>query len=80
MNLIEASPCPLFEPHRRSSYSQSPCTATEDATHHAYCAAGITTQWNTYPGDHILTDTEAIGDVMSWFAGRFAGLPAAGNC
>jgi len=55
-------------------------TATEDATHHAYCAAGITTQWNTYPGDHILTDTEAIGDVMSWFAGRFAGLPAAGNC
>jgi hypothetical protein len=55
-------------------------TATEDATHQAYCAAGITTQWNTYPGDHILTDTEAIGDVMSWFAGRFAGLPEAGNC
>ena len=55
-------------------------TATEDATHQAYCAAGIHTQWNTYPGDHILTDTEAISDVMNWFAVRFAGFPAAGNC
>jgi hypothetical protein len=31
-------------------------------------------------GDHILADTEAIGDVMNWFAGRFAGLPATSNC
>jgi predicted esterase len=54
--------------------------STEEATRAAYCAAGIPTQWNTYPGDHILADTEAIGDVMSWFAGRFAGLPAPSNC
>jgi Secretory lipase len=54
--------------------------STEEATRAAYCAAGISTQWNTYPGDHILADTEAIGDVMSWFAGRFAGLPAPSNC
>jgi Secretory lipase len=54
--------------------------ATENATHQAYCAAGIPTQWNTYPGDHILADTEAISDVMAWFAAGFAGLPATGNC
>ncbi len=54
--------------------------STEEATRAAYCAAGIPTQWNTYPGDHILADTEAIGDVMSWFASRFAGLPAPSNC
>ena len=54
--------------------------STEEATRAAYCAAGIPTQWNTYPGDHILADTEAIGDVMNWFAGRFAGLPATSNC
>jgi triacylglycerol lipase len=54
--------------------------ATENATHEAYCAAGITTQWNTYPGDHILTDNEAIGDVIGWLGDRFAGQPTAGNC
>jgi Secretory lipase len=54
--------------------------STEEAIRAAYCAAGIPTQWNTYPGDHILADTEAIGDVMSWFASRFAGLPAPSNC
>jgi Secretory lipase len=55
-------------------------TATEDATHEAYCAAGVTTQWNTYPGDHALTDNEAIGDVINWLTARFAGQPTAGNC
>jgi len=48
-------------------------TATENATRQAYCAAGITTQWNTYPGDHLLTDTEAISGVIRWFAARFTG-------
>jgi hypothetical protein len=55
-------------------------TATENATRQAYCAAGITTQWNTYPGDHLLTDTEAISGVIRWFAARFAGTPTTGNC
>jgi Secretory lipase len=54
--------------------------STEQATRAAYCTAGIPTQWNTYPGDHILADTEAISDVMNWFAARFAGLPATSNC
>ena len=54
--------------------------STENATHEAYCAAGIPTQWATYPGDHILADTEAISDVISWFAARFAGVPTTGNC
>ena len=54
--------------------------STENATHEAYCAAGVTTQWNTYPGDHILADGEAISDVISWFGDRFASKPTAGNC
>lgn len=54
--------------------------STENATHEAYCAAGVTTQWNTYPGDHILADGEAVSDVISWFGDRFAGKPTAGNC
>lgn len=55
-------------------------TATEDATHQAYCAAHITTQWAEYLGDHLLTDDQAITDVISWFGQRFAGLPTSGNC
>jgi hypothetical protein len=30
--------------------------------------------------DHILTDNEAIGDVIGWLGDRFAGKPTAGNC
>lgn len=55
-------------------------TATEDATHQAYCAAHITTQWSEYPGDHLLTDNDAISDVVTWFGQRFAGIPTLGNC
>lgn len=55
-------------------------TSTEDATRQAYCAAGITTQWNLYVGDHLTTDNLAISDVINWFGQRFAGQPATGNC
>ncbi|AEW92435.1 hypothetical protein SCATT_00640 [Streptantibioticus cattleyicolor NRRL 8057 = DSM 46488] len=55
-------------------------TATEDATRQAYCRAGITTAWKTYPGDHLLTDKEAVNDAVGWFADRFAGKPAPDDC
>jgi triacylglycerol lipase len=55
-------------------------TSTEDATRAAYCSAGITTQWTMYPGDHLLTDGEAVSDVVTWFGARFAGTPTTGNC
>ena len=55
-------------------------TSTEDATRAAYCAAGITTSWRTYPGDHLLTDNQAIGDVVSWLGDRFADRPARNDC
>jgi triacylglycerol lipase len=55
-------------------------TSTEDATRAAYCQAGITTRWNTYPGDHLTTDNQAIPDAVRWFTDRFAGRLAVGNC
>src|SRR5262249_22474415 len=55
-------------------------TSTEDAAHQAYCSAGVTTQWNTYVGDHLTTDNEAVSDVVGWLGQRFAGLPTLGNC
>lgn len=56
-------------------------TSAEDQTRARYCQAGITTQWNQlYPGDHLLTDGQAVNDVVSWFRDRFIGLPTFGNC
>lgn len=54
---------------------------TEDATRQLYCDAGIKTQWNkSYPGDHVLTDGQAINDVAAWLDDRFADKPAPSNC
>ncbi|MFK4102796.1 lipase family protein [Streptomyces sp. NPDC019531] len=55
-------------------------TATEDAVRTAYCAAGVKTAWKIYPGDHLLTDNQAVGDVVSWLGDRFAGRAAQGDC
>lgn len=55
-------------------------TSTEDATRAAYCSAGITTTWRTYLGDHLLTDNQAIGDVVSWLGDRFGGRAAQNDC
>ncbi|MDN0198520.1 lipase family protein [Streptomyces sp. S.PNR 29] len=53
---------------------------TEEATRQAYCSARIPTQWNTYLGDHMLGDFQAVDDVVKWLGDRFAGKPMPGNC
>jgi triacylglycerol lipase len=55
-------------------------TGVEDAVRTAYCQAGITTQQQLYLSDHLLTDSQAIGDVVSWLTARFAGTATRGNC
>ncbi|MDQ0760150.1 hypothetical protein QF027_002785 [Streptomyces canus] len=55
-------------------------TTTEDAVRTAYCAAGVRTGWKIYAGDHLLTDNQAVGDVVSWLGDRFAGRPARSDC
>lgn len=55
-------------------------TATEDAVRTAYCAAGVKTGWKIYPGDHLLTDNQAVGDVVTWLGDRFAGRTARNDC
>jgi hypothetical protein len=52
----------------------------EVTLHRQYCALGVTTQLTGFPGDHVLTQVEAQGDVVGWLAGRFAGRPAPSNC
>ncbi|MFG2119921.1 lipase family protein [Streptomyces sp. NPDC048710] len=49
-------------------------------TRRAYCAAGITTQWTAYLGDHLTVDPQSISDVVRWLGDRFEGRSANGNC
>ncbi|MGW7384205.1 lipase family protein [Streptomyces sp. NPDC054794] len=53
---------------------------TADATRRAYCAAGVTTQWTPYLGDHLSGDPQTIGDVVNWLGDRFEGRSTKGNC
>ena len=33
-----------------------------------------------YLGDHLLTDNEAVNDMVSWLGARFQGVPTLDNC
>jgi secretory lipase len=52
----------------------------ETVLHGQYCAMGVTTQLNGYPGDHVLTQVLAQTGVVNWLGARFAGSPATSNC
>jgi triacylglycerol lipase len=56
-------------------------TQAEDNTRTAYCAAGVTTDWNAgYPGEHLTTDGLAVDDSVKWLTDRFKGTTTKGNC
>lgn len=64
----------------RGAFEEVIAISTEDATHQAYCAAGVPTAWKLYPGDHLLADNQAVDDVVGWLGERFAGHPETGDC
>jgi Secretory lipase len=54
--------------------------SVEVTLHNEYCAMGVTTQLDSYLGDHVLTALLDQSDVVNWLSGRFAGQPAPDNC
>jgi hypothetical protein len=52
----------------------------QQALNKTYCSEGVKAQWQEYPGDHLLTDSEAVTNVISWIGNRFAGTAAPDNC
>jgi len=54
--------------------------AQDEALWQTYCSQGVTDDWNVYPGEHLSGDSEGAPFVVTWIAGRFAGLPAPSNC
>ena len=54
--------------------------SVESTLHAQYCAMGVTSELTGYAGDHVLTQVEAQGQVVSWIGDRFAGAAAPSNC
>ena len=55
-------------------------TTVEDATYANMCKTGTVIQSNTYPGEHLTTDFEAEGDVMTFIANRLSGATPVNDC
>ncbi|MBV9451722.1 MAG: triacylglycerol lipase [Streptosporangiaceae bacterium] len=54
--------------------------SVEQSLHNQYCAMGVATQLNGYPGDHVLTALLDQTDTVNWISDRFAAKPAPSNC
>jgi hypothetical protein len=54
--------------------------AQDVALHQAWCSLGVTDDLQLYPGDHLLTDPTAIGNVIKWIEERLAGKKAPSTC
>jgi pimeloyl-ACP methyl ester carboxylesterase len=48
--------------------------------HQKWCALGVSDDFQLYPGDHLLTDPTAIGNVIKWIEERLAGKKAQTTC
>ncbi|MGH2864306.1 MAG: lipase family protein [Solirubrobacteraceae bacterium] len=48
--------------------------------HQKWCALGVSDDFQLYPGDHLLTDPTAIGNVIKWIEERVAGKKAPSTC
>ncbi len=48
--------------------------------HQKWCALGVSDDFQLYPGDHLLTDPTAIGNVIKWVEERLAGKKAPSTC
>ena len=54
--------------------------AQDVALHQAWCSLGVKDDFQLYPGDHLLTDPTAIGNVMKWIEERLEGKTAPTTC
>jgi Secretory lipase len=54
--------------------------AQDAALHQAWCSLGVKDDFQLYPGDHLLTDPTAVGNVIGWISERLAGRAAPTTC
>jgi hypothetical protein len=54
--------------------------AQDAALHQAWCSLGVIDDFQLYPGDHLLSDPTAVGNVTAWIEERLSGKPAPNTC
>ncbi len=74
----KAVPVPVY--HYHGLEDEFVPVAQDVALHQAWCKLGVTDDFQLYPGDHLLTDPTAIGNVMKWIEERLAGKKAPSTC
>ncbi len=48
--------------------------------HSTWCAKGVTTVFQGFPGEHLTTNAQASGVAVQFLADRLAGTPVTGSC
>ncbi len=74
----KAVPVPVY--HYHGLEDEFVPVAQDVALHQAWCSLGVTDDFQLYPGDHLLTDPTAIGNVIKWVEERVAGKKAPSTC
>ena len=74
----KAVPVPVY--HYHGLEDEFVPVAQDVALHQAWCSLGVTDDFQLYPGDHLLTDPTAIGNVIKWVEERLAGKKAPSTC
>src|SRR5271155_1538794 len=74
----KAVPVPVY--HYHGLEDEFVPVAQDVALHQAWCSLGVTDDFQLYPGDHLLTDPTAIGNVIKWVGERLEGKKDPSTC
>src|SRR5271166_5677857 len=77
---LGTKPVPVPVYHYHGLEDEFVPVAQDVALHQAWCALGVTDDFQLYPGDHLLTDPTAIGNVIKWVGERLEGKKAPSTC
>ena len=77
---LGTKPVPVPVYHYHGLEDEFVPVAQDVALHQAWCKLGVTDDFQLYPGDHLLTDPTAIGNVIKWIEERLAGKKAPSTC
>ena len=71
----KAVPVPVY--HYHGLEDEFVPVAQDVELHQKWCALGVSDDFQLYPGDHLLTDPTAIGNVIKWIEERLGGKEGA---
>jgi len=77
---LGTKPVPVPVYHYHGLEDEFVPVAQDVTLHQAWCSRGVIDDFQLYPGDHLLTDPTAIGNVMKWIEERLAGKTAPSTC